>query len=177
MTKTKKKPIVLNFDPSDMGELQIKKKLKYELDKYRKSYFNYHLKNKSLGSPKIRDPNPIIFLIPRVGMISFAKNKTNARLASEFYLNAINVMKGAEGVSNYMGLSDREAFNVEYWSLEEDKLKRLPKPKPLSGKVALITGASGAIGKASARKLLENGTTVFLTDINKKVNLNSLFFV
>jgi NAD(P)-dependent dehydrogenase (short-subunit alcohol dehydrogenase family) len=101
-------------------------------------------------------------------MISFAKNKTNARLASEFYLNAINVMKGAEGVSNYMGLSDREAFNVEYWSLEEDKLKRLPKPKPLSGKVALITGASGAIGKASARKLLENGTTVFLTDINKK---------
>jgi len=166
--RTKKKPIVLNFDPSDMGELQIKKKLKYELDKYRKSYFNYHLKNKSLGSPKIRDPNPIIFLIPRVGMISFAKNKTNARLASEFYLNAINVMKGAEGVSNYMGLSDREAFNVEYWSLEEDKLKRLPKPKPLSGKVALITGASGAIGKASARKLLENGTTVFLTDINKK---------
>ena len=139
-----------------------------DLEAYRKTYFKYYSKNKRKDSPKIRDSNPIIFLIPKIGMISFAKDKTNARLASEFYLNAINVMKGAEGVSSYTGLSDKEAFNIEYWSLEEDKLKRLPKPKSLSGKIALITGGSGAIGKASAEKILENGGNVFLTDISQK---------
>ena len=165
--RTKKRPVVLNFDPSNMNENQIIRNLTSNLKQYNLSYINYYKKNKLIDSPKIRDSNPIIFLLPKIGMISFAKNKTNARLASEFYLNAINVMKGAEGVSSYTGLNDKEAFNVEYWSLEEDKLKRLPKPKPLSGKIALITGGSGAIGKASAKKLLENGATVFLTDIDK----------
>ncbi len=165
--RTKKRPVVLNFDPSNMNENQIIRNLTSNLKQYNLSYINYYKKNKLIDSPKVRDSNPIIFLLPKIGMISFAKNKTNARLASEFYLNAINVMKGAEGVSSYTGLSDKEAFNVEYWSLEEDKLKRLPQPKPLSGKIALITGGSGAIGKASAIKLLENGATVFLTDIDK----------
>ena len=99
--RTKKRPIVLNFDPSNMNENQIIRNLESDLKKYRQSYINYYKKNKLFDSPSIRDSNPIIFLLPKIGMISFAKNKTNARLASEFYLNAINVMKGAEGVSNF----------------------------------------------------------------------------
>ena len=166
--RTKKTPIVLNVKIENKNDNQIIKDIENDLEAYRKTYSKYYSKNKRKDSPKIRDSNPIIFLIPKIGMISFAKDKTNARLASEFYLNAINVMKGAEGVSSYTGLSDKEAFNIEYWSLEEDKLKRLPKPKSLSGKIALITGGSGAIGKASAEKILENGGNVFLTDISQK---------
>ena len=164
--RTKKTPIVLDFNIDSMNEEQFKIKLKSAVEIYRKLYSKYYLDNKKKDSPKIRDSNPIIFLLPKIGMISFAKNKTNARLASEFYLNAVNVMKGAESVSSYTGLSDKEAFNVEYWHLEEEKLKRLPKPEPLSGKIALITGGSGCIGKAIAKKILSNGGTVFITDIN-----------
>ena len=167
--RTKKTPIVMDINIENRNNEQIIKDIEKKLNFYRKTYVKYYSKNQKKHSANIRDSNPIIFLIPKIGMISFAKDKTNARLASEFYLNAINVMKGAEGVSHYTGLSDKEAFNIEYWSLEEDKLQRLPKAKPLSGKIALITGGSGAIGKASAKKILENGCSVFITDINKKI--------
>jgi len=115
----------------------------------------------------MRDPNPVIILYPGVGMFSFSKDKQTARVAAEFYTNAINVMKGAEAVSEYTSLPRQEAFNIEYWLLEEAKLQRMPKPRPLSGKVALITGSAGGIGKAIARKFVQEGGVVVLNDFNK----------
>ena len=100
-----------------------------------------------------RDANPVVILYPGVGMFTFAKDKQTARVAAEFYINAINVMRGAEAISEYTSLPRQEAFDIEYWLLEEAKLQRMPKPKPLSGKIALITGSAGGIGKAIAQKV------------------------
>jgi NAD(P)-dependent dehydrogenase (short-subunit alcohol dehydrogenase family) len=113
----------------------------------------------------MRDPNPVIIIYPGIGMFSFSKNKQTTRVASEFYINAINVMRGAEAISAYTSLPRQEAFDIEYWLLEEAKLQRMPKEKPLSRKVALVTGAGGGIGKAIADKLAEHGANVVLTDI------------
>ena len=110
----------------------------------------------------MRDPNAVIYLVPRVGMISFAKDKATARIASEFYVNAINVMRGASGVDRYVGLPAQEAFNIEYWLLEEAKLQRMPKPKSLAGRIALFTGAAGGIGQALTARLLSEGACVAL---------------
>jgi NAD(P)-dependent dehydrogenase (short-subunit alcohol dehydrogenase family) len=114
----------------------------------------------------VRDANPIIYLIPGVGMLSFAKDKATARIAGEFYVNAINVMRGANGVDTYVGLPEQEAFDIEYWLLEEAKLQRMPKPKSLAGRIALVTGGAGGIGQAVARQLLQEGACVMLTDID-----------
>ncbi len=116
------------------------------------------------NSPAIRDPNPVVILYPGIGMFTFAKDKQTARVAAEFYINAINVMKGAEAVSEYTSLPHQEAFDIEYWLLEEAKLQRMPKPKALSGKVALVSGSGGGIGKAIAKKFAEEGACVVLTD-------------
>ena len=107
------------------------------------------------NSPAIRDANPVVILYPGVGMFTFAKDKQTARVASEFYINAINVMKGAEAISEYTSLPRQEAFNIEYWLLEEAKLQRMPKPKALQGRIALVTGSAGGIGKAIAKNLLK----------------------
>ena len=114
----------------------------------------------------MRDPNPVIFLIPGVGMLSFAKDKATARIAGEFYVNAINVMRGASSVSDYQGLPEQEAFDIEYWLLEEAKLQRMPKPKSLAGRVAFVTGGAGGIGRATAERLLGQGACVVLADID-----------
>lgn len=168
--RTKIKPLVLNLKPDeDINDFdKLKKKLKKLFDKYRKDYSTYYEKHKNKYSPAMRDPNPVVILYPGIGMFTFAKNKQTARVASEFYINAINVMKGAEAVSEYVALPLQEAFDIEYWLLEEAKLKRQPKEKPLSRRIALITGAGGGIGQAIAEKLSEEGAVVVMTDINEK---------
>jgi rhamnulose-1-phosphate aldolase/alcohol dehydrogenase len=114
----------------------------------------------------MRDPNAVIYLVPGVGMISFARDKTTARQAGEFYVNAINVMRGASSVSTYVALPEQEAFNIEYWLLEEAKLQRMPKPKPLVGRVALVTGGAGGIGSAIADRLMSEGAVVMIADLD-----------
>ena len=115
----------------------------------------------------MRDPNPVIYLVPGVGMLSFARDKATARVAAEFYVNAINVMRGASSVSKYVGLAEQEAFDIEYWLLEEAKLQRLPKPKSLAGRIALVTGGAGGIGQAIAARLAGEGACVVLADIDE----------
>jgi rhamnulose-1-phosphate aldolase/alcohol dehydrogenase len=133
---------------------------------YRDGYAAYYERCKHANSPAMRDPNPVIYLVPGVGMISFARDKATARIASEFYVNAINVMRGAAGVSDYRGLPEQEAFNIEYWLLEEAKLQRMPKPKSLAGRIAFITGGAGGIGAAIANRLLSEGACVTIADID-----------
>ncbi len=136
------------------------------LQDYRDGYAAYYERCKHANSPAMRDPNAVIYLVPQVGLISFAKDRATARIAAEFYINAINVMRGASGVSKYKGLDEQEAFNIEYWLLEEAKLARMPKPKPLQGRVALVTGAASGIGLAIAEKLASQGACVTIADIN-----------
>ncbi|NJB70206.1 rhamnulose-1-phosphate aldolase/alcohol dehydrogenase [Saonia flava] len=165
--RTKIQPLVLDMDTSEdvTNTEAVLKKLNPAFDQYRKEYREYYENCKKNNSPAIRDANPVIILYPGVGMFSFAKNKQTARVASEFYINAINVMRGAEAITEYTSLPRQEAFDIEYWLLEEAKLQRQPKEKPLSRKVALITGAGGGIGKAIADKLAAEGANVVLADI------------
>ena len=164
--RTKIRPLVLDFDPAAPSFERLVEGLDAALDAYRTDYSAYYERCKRSTSPKIRDANPIIYLIPGVGMLSFAKDKATARIAGEFYVNAINVMRGANGVDSYVGLPEQEAFDIEYWLLEEAKLQRMPKPKSLAGKIALVTGGAGGIGQAVARQLLQEGACVMLTDID-----------
>ncbi len=165
--RTKIQPLVLSLAPADdlTNSEAIRERLKPEFAAYRAEYKNYYETCKHPNSPAMRDPNPVIIIYPGVGMFSFAKNKQTARVASEFYVNAINVMRGAEAISAYTALPRQEAFDIEYWLLEEAKLARMPKEKPLSRRVALVTGAGGGIGKAIADKLAAEGANVVLTDI------------
>ena len=166
--RTKIQPLILNLDKSeDLSDLQaIKEKIAPLFEDYRAMYTEYYETCKHPNSPAIRDRNPVIIIYPGVGMFAFAKDKQTARVAAEFYTNAINVMKGSEAVSEYTSLPRQEAFNIEYWLLEEAKLQRMPKPKALSGKIALVTGSAGGIGKAIAKKFASEGAVVVLNDMN-----------
>ncbi len=165
--RTKIQPLVLELDAkADLSDTDaVLKQLKPSFDKYKQEYADYYEKHKHPNSPAMRDASPVIIIYPGVGMFSFAKNKQTTRVANEFYVNAINVMRGAEAISEYTSLPRQEAFDIEYWLLEEAKLLRQPKEKPLSRKIALVTGAGGGIGKAIADKLAEEGANVVLTDI------------
>ncbi len=165
--RTKIQPLVLQLDAKqDLSNSdEVLNMLKPAFAQYRKEYQEYYDNHKRANSPAVRDANPVIIIYPGVGMFSFAKNKQTTRVANEFYVNAINVMRGAEAITEYTSLPRQEAFDIEYWLLEEAKLQRMPKEKPLSRKVALVTGAGGGIGKAIADKLAEEGANVVLTDI------------
>jgi rhamnulose-1-phosphate aldolase/alcohol dehydrogenase len=150
----------------DSGRLDDTNYLTNSLAAYRDAYAAYYQRCAGPDDPPMRDANPVVVLLPGVGRMTFAADKTTARLAGEFYANAINVMRGAEAIGQYVGLDEQEAFNIEYWALEEAKLQRMPKPKVLVGKAALVTGAAGGIGAACALRLLADGACVMLTDIN-----------
>jgi rhamnulose-1-phosphate aldolase/alcohol dehydrogenase len=167
--RTKIQPLVLSLsaDADLTDPMAIKEEIIPAFEQYRKEYEEYYETCKRDNSPAMRDPNPVVILYPGVGMFTFAKNKQTARVASEFYINAINVMRGAEAISKYTSLPRQEAFDIEYWLLEEDKLKRMPPEKPLSRRVAIITGAGGGIGKAIADKLAAEGANVVITDIDQ----------
>ena len=158
--RTKIRPLII---PRDATAERLDKLI----EGYRAGYAAYYERCKHSNSPAMRDPNAVIYLVPQVGMMSFAKDKATARIAAEFYVNAINVMRGASGVSAYAGLAEQEAFNIEYWLLEEAKLQRMPKPKSLAGRVALVTGGAGGIGSAIAAKLMSEGAATILADIDQ----------
>ena len=170
--RTKIAPLVIDNDKLLMvnGELleDATKYLNNAFENYREGYKQYYEACKHPNSPAMRDPNPVVILYPGVGMFTFTKDKTMARLASEYYINAINVMKGAEAISEYTALPRQEAFDIEYWLLEEAKLQRMPKLKALSGRIAMVTGSAGGIGKAIAKKFAEEGACVILNDINEE---------
>lgn len=164
--RTKVRPMVLDLPPTADLELVVAR-LKKLHESYRAAYTKYYEKHKDADSPEMRGADPLIVLVPGVGMFSYGADKKTARVAGEFYINAINVMRGAEALSTYRPISEREKFRIEYWALEEAKLQRLPKPSSHATKVAFVTGAASGIGKAIAQRLAKDGALVVIADLDE----------
>jgi rhamnulose-1-phosphate aldolase/alcohol dehydrogenase len=163
--RTKVKPLVLDLPSAATLEESVAR-LEELAVSYREDYQAYYDRHATPDSPPIRGADPLIVLVPGVGMFSYGKDKQTARVAGEFYVNAINVMRGAEGLSTYAPIDESEKFRIEYWALEEAKLQRMPKPKPLATRIALVTGAAGGIGKATAKRLAAEGACVVVADLS-----------
>ncbi len=163
--RTKVKPLVLDL-PATASVEESAARLRELHAAYRADYQAYYDRHATPDSPAIRGADPLIVLVPGVGMFSFGKDKQTARVAGEFYVNAINVMRGAEGLSTYAPIDEAEKFRIEYWSLEEAKLQRMPAPKPLATRIALVTGAASGIGKAIATKFAAEGACVVIADLS-----------
>ncbi len=162
--RTKIRPLVVDYS----GDIEkTLASLPAAIAAYRDDYAAYYERCKHADSPAMRDPNAVVYLVPGIGMITFARDKATARIAGEFYRNAINVMRGASTVGTYVGLPEQEAFDIEYWLLEEAKLQRMPKPKSLAGRIAFITGGASGIGRATALRLLAEGAVVVIADVDK----------
>ncbi|MFF4240247.1 bifunctional aldolase/short-chain dehydrogenase [Actinomadura geliboluensis] len=161
--RTKVAPMVLDLPP-DAPLDEAKARLRELHAAYREEYAAYYARHATAGSPAMRGADPAIVLVPGVGMFSFGANKQTARVAGEFYVNAINVMRGAEALSSYAPIDEAEKFRIEYWELEEAKLRRMPKPKPLATRVAVVTGGGSGIGAATARRLAAEGACVVVAD-------------
>ena len=166
--RTKIKPLYVAWDPST-GDLESLKKLLGEgLEKYRKDYAQYYNDCKRPDSPAMRDPNPTVILVPGLGMIAFGKNKSESRVTAEFYNCAIEVMRGSEAIDEYIALPRQEAFDIEYWALEEAKLKRMPPEKELERRVVMVVGAGSGIGKTTAHRLAKEGAHIVSVDMGEE---------
>jgi rhamnulose-1-phosphate aldolase/alcohol dehydrogenase len=166
-SRTKIKPLYVNWNPQTGNTDQLKEKIISGLDLYRNDYEDYYNNHKDEESPDMRDPNPTVVLIPGLGMISWGKNKSESRVTAEFYSAAIGVMRGAESAGNYTALPKQEAFDIEYWALEEAKLQRMPPESELSRQIIAVIGAGSGIGKALVHRLLKEGGTVVALDLNE----------
>ena len=167
--RTKVKPLFVPFSPGADTPEAVGARLDTLVDRYRADYTAYYERCKRPDSPALRDPYPVLLIVPGIGLLSFQKDKQTARVAAEFYLNTINVMRWAEGVDAYVPIPEQDAFDIEYWVLEEAKLQRLPKPKALEGRIAVVTGGAGGIGRAVSSRLLAEGANVVLLDIDQAV--------
>ncbi len=163
--RTKIKPLYVDWNPQAEDTAALKKKLAAGLEAYRKDYASYYAKCKHANSPAMRDPNPTVVLIPGVGMVAWGKDKSESRVTAEFYNCAVEVMRGAEAIDKYIALPQQEAFDIEYWLLEEAKLKRMPAEKELARQVIIVIGAGSGIGKETAHRLVKDGAHIVSVDM------------